>query len=284
MGFHDRELAPVASLRDGIARGTLGDLNPLPWAFMTGNCLGWVAYSYITLDWFVFFANGPGLILSIWLNMGAIKVEYLNRMTKQQQTRETFEPIRKESFVIDDDADEEEDACGTSDHHDSLSSSSALGYANLFSVSDKHGFHVIQILLFWLLILSIVELFPFSHDGKENIVGIVVNLNLLFFYGAPLSTINTVVTARNSSSIHRRTMILNTSNATFWFVYGCAILDPYIFLPNAIGVILGIIQGMLCVRFPAETSSTITQVEFKEQHGAGAGAGANEQEMETEEN
>ena len=66
--------------------GSLGNLNPTPWAFMTGNsdricivfsitwsisnflikimtgnCIGWIAYSYITLDLFVFFANAPGV-------------------------------------------------------------------------------------------------------------------------------------------------------------------------------------------------------------------------------
>ena len=40
-------VAPVKAVQDAVKRGHLGDLNPTPWAFMTGNCLGWVAYSFL---------------------------------------------------------------------------------------------------------------------------------------------------------------------------------------------------------------------------------------------
>lgn len=40
--------APIQSLKGALAVGYLGSLNPTPWAFMFGNCLGWIAYSYLT--------------------------------------------------------------------------------------------------------------------------------------------------------------------------------------------------------------------------------------------
>lgn len=40
------------------------------------------------------------------------------------------------------------------------------------------------------------------------VIGVVVNINILFFYGAPLSRIFTVMKTRDSSSIHRMTMIM----------------------------------------------------------------------------
>lgn len=40
--------APFQDARQAVKRAHLGDLNPTPWAFMTGNCLGWVAYSFLT--------------------------------------------------------------------------------------------------------------------------------------------------------------------------------------------------------------------------------------------
>lgn len=40
--------APIQSLKGALAAGYLGSLNPAPWAFMFGNCLGWTAYSYLT--------------------------------------------------------------------------------------------------------------------------------------------------------------------------------------------------------------------------------------------
>ena len=68
--------APYRSLRDAIEEGQLGDLNPTPWAFMMGNCAGWVTYSILRQNLFIFFGNAPGFCLSLWLNLGAAKLQY----------------------------------------------------------------------------------------------------------------------------------------------------------------------------------------------------------------
>jgi hypothetical protein len=39
--------APICSIRQALEDGALGDLNPVPWALMTGNCVGWMAYSFL---------------------------------------------------------------------------------------------------------------------------------------------------------------------------------------------------------------------------------------------
>mmetsp|Transcript_4206 Transcript_4206/g.8525 ORF Transcript_4206/g.8525 Transcript_4206/m.8525 type:complete len:108 (+) Transcript_4206:224-547(+) len=39
--------APYKAVSEALAKGTLGSLNPTPWAAMTGNCSGWIAYSYL---------------------------------------------------------------------------------------------------------------------------------------------------------------------------------------------------------------------------------------------
>lgn len=63
-------------LRRALKKGRLDELNPIPWAVMTGNCLGWAAYGYYTKDPFVLGANLPGIVLSLWLNLGASKLQY----------------------------------------------------------------------------------------------------------------------------------------------------------------------------------------------------------------
>jgi len=40
--------APYWDVSKALRRGSLNDLNPLPWAFLMGNCLGWVLYSVLT--------------------------------------------------------------------------------------------------------------------------------------------------------------------------------------------------------------------------------------------
>ena len=98
-------------------------------------------------------------------------------------------------------------------------------------------------------------------------IGILVNLNLVFFYGAPLSTISTVIKTRSSASIHIWTMITNTANGLFWGAYGLAVLDPFIFVPNGVGAGLGVIQIFLCVTFPRTSSVSYKNQTTKEVDG-----------------
>ena len=68
--------APVPSLQKALEEKSMGELNPLPWAFMTGNTCGWVAYAFLTKNIFVFIGNAPSFLLSIWLNIGACQLQY----------------------------------------------------------------------------------------------------------------------------------------------------------------------------------------------------------------
>lgn len=49
---------------------------------------------------------------------------------------------------------------------------------------------------------------------------------------------------------------MNWINTTFWIAYGIARNDLVIFVPNAIGFLLGMAQGMLCFYFPTSKSPT----------------------------
>ena len=102
----------------------------------------------------------------------------------------------------------------------------------------------------WLVVVAII-CFASTFDArtKELIVGIVVNLNLVIFYAAPLSVIYAVVSQRNSAAIHVCTMVTNTVNGLFWAIYGLAVTDPFIYVTNGLGAILGIVQIALCLLF-----------------------------------
>lgn len=39
--------APLKDVHRAVKNGSLGHLNPTPWAVMTGNTLGWITYSYL---------------------------------------------------------------------------------------------------------------------------------------------------------------------------------------------------------------------------------------------
>jgi len=235
--------APIRSLQEALDEGSLGNLNPTPWAFMTGNCLGWVAYSYLTKDLFVLFANVPGLLFSIWLNVGAAKLEYKDYFPiTAGQGDALLTDYRGATLAMEEDREtaDETDAPCLGEEHTSKPSGSAV------MPQEKK---VLSISFLWIVVLSTVNLGQMPKATRENIVGIVVNINLAFFYGAPLSTIATVVRERSSETIHVRTMMMTLTNTAFWLVYGIARHDPYISIPNGAGFILGCIQALLTVLF-----------------------------------
>jgi uncharacterized protein with PQ loop repeat len=111
---------------------------------------------------------------------------------------------------------------------------------------------VMFLVVLWLTVISVITYGRevISLETRQLTVGIVVNLNLVFFYGAPLSTILTVVRTKNSASIHLPTLITNTLNGSFWCAFGIAVADWFIAVPNGLGALLGCTQTMLCVLFP----------------------------------
>ena len=83
--FFNINTAPYKDVKEAVRRGKLAPLNPTPWAVMTGCTTGWVTYSYLINNLFLFFTNAPGLILSVWLNMAAAKLQYSDRIAKNMR-------------------------------------------------------------------------------------------------------------------------------------------------------------------------------------------------------
>lgn len=255
--------APIIDLRQALQVGSLGELNPVPWVFMTGNCLGWCAYAYYTGDPFVLAANLPGLLLSLWLNQGAIKLQYLELKTRSSSSTLSL-PLSPEPIIgnhsIDLDGENEnndfqDDAIirnyGTSsnvdldnpisngDRRTMMSSSSSS--EQLIFVSQEVKLY--RILLVWCgILLWVGWIAPLlatsnssnlvtdiaSREDAAEIVGWLVNVNLIFFYGAPLTSILQVLQTRRSSSIHRPTMYMSSLNATFWTGYGTSMQCTFV--------------------------------------------------------
>lgn len=206
--------APVYDLREALQKGRLGSLNPVPWAVMTGNCLGWAAYGYYTKDPFVLASNMPGLVLSFWLNSGAAKLQY-------------FE-------IMNDLKDGEGSQSGTASER---------------VVTVRQETLMLRILVVWCLILVWAGWLQHIYS-PARIIGLCVNVNLVFFYGAPLEAMSRVIRTRSSEAIHFPTMVMNWVNTTFWMAYGVARMDPIIYAPNGIGLVLGVAQGVLVCIYP----------------------------------
>lgn len=283
--------SPYKDLKKAVESGELGDLNPTPWAFMLGDCLGWTAYGIMMKNPWIFFGNMPGLLMSVWYNLGAVKVIYLNfhREKMRKKIVETLTHSQRtgalplagamglsslESFSFDeeeDDDDNDDEEFGKNKEESTRTTETkvmkgAFGptprtTAKLDQLVFKatmlmdraptpHSRKIMVILITWLTAVSAIFFVPgITQKAQELVLAVMTNINLTLFYGAPLSTIATVVKLRDSSSIHIPTMVTNTLNGAFWTAYGFAISDYFVAVPNGLGTLFGIVQILLCFAF-----------------------------------
>eukprot|EP00536_Pseudo-nitzschia_multiseries_P003002 jgi/Psemu1/184926/e_gw1.43.197.1 len=288
--------APMRDLQRVVSEGNgLGDLNPTPWAFMLGNCLGWTAYGILISNWFVFWANYPGFLFACWLNLGAVKLMYSSHHrdeVRQSLVRylSTMELSGEQRQSLVQDNDNDGDNNNDNDNEEALSSNNNdyddhdhdEDWAKIvWEVTSQttpaktpHERLVMGMIVLWTVVLTVIGFHDYytrsdddidndndnndndndSNSFGQNVVGYVVNANLVFFYGAPLSSIFRVVKTRSSESLHVPTMVLNTCNATFWTAYALAVRDPFISVPNGLGVVLGATQLALWFVFPKRGS------------------------------
>lgn len=223
---------------------------------MCGNCLGWTVYGYYTRDPFVVAANLPGLILSIWLNSGASKLQYLalSEARKQRLSRQDERQHWDASRPMQQDALDDEVLLNDAER-------SELEDAFVMVPQERN---LLRVLTAWAVVIVYVGWF--SRSDPASTVGLIVNINLIVFYGAPLQTMQTVIATNNSDSIHVPTMMMNWLNTTFWIGYGIARQDAVIIVPNTIGLILGLAQGVLRLMYPSRPSGDLQAIPGDEDH------------------
>ena len=171
--------APITSLRSAVQAGSLGDLNPTPWAFMLGNTVGWIAYSFITGDMYVFFANVFGLIFSIYLNIGAMKLQYYDDVRRSSPS---IQLVVADALETNAEQNERDNGDNPPTNGMENSGSDELKTSNLRSFTT-HEVKVLMVIIIWVLILSITSLASEKRESMEKVVGISVNINLMLFYG-----------------------------------------------------------------------------------------------------
>lgn len=300
--------APVLDLKAAIDKGDLGNLNPTPWAFMLGNCMGWVLYGTLLQNLWVFFGNAPGLLVSIWLNLGAVKLLYQkHHVTEMRDVTVAFLNNKEhpKRIIIPNDGDAGEIIVATKDNNSSANDDEANNCnsksnatkndddwattiynltSNMKPAPSRHETLVMLMCVIWVIFGTILALVnDMDLDSKVLMVGIVTNCILIFFYGAPLSTIFTVLKEKHTASIHIPTMMLNTLNSSFWCAYGIAIGDFFLAAPNGLGAMFGGIQIFLYVTFPRTPSSSSSSSSAGTSGGrSGSGSTSNGKDVLTE--
>jgi uncharacterized protein with PQ loop repeat len=217
------------------------------------------------LDIFVFLGNGPPLILSLYLNMGAIQLQYAKSITNNVQSIDEGNVEMELSFgdaplhqplVTSEYANEVSSTTNLRDDGIPNATVGILTTRKALPVMVPQMYPLLGVLSFWLMFFAAVAYSTPSHEHLTTMVGIASNVILIFFFGAPLSTITTVVQQRSAHSIHKRTMIMTVFNCFFWMAYGFAVNDPYIYTPNVVGLLLGLFQVGFCLCFPSKVAAS----------------------------
>ncbi|KAJ3334533.1 hypothetical protein HDU91_002682, partial [Kappamyces sp. JEL0680] len=77
--------------------------------------------------------------------------------------------------------------------------------------------------------------FALDPASGKNVLGVLGCLILVAFYGAPLSTIKTVLATKDAAPISPALALASLANSVLWVVYGLAISDLFVYGPNFIG-------------------------------------------------
>eukprot|EP01102_Stenamoeba_stenopodia_P007815 TRINITY_DN2207_c0_g1_i2.p1 TRINITY_DN2207_c0_g1~~TRINITY_DN2207_c0_g1_i2.p1 ORF type:complete len:274 (+),score=31.49 TRINITY_DN2207_c0_g1_i2:102-824(+) len=99
---------------------------------------------------------------------------------------------------------------------------------------------------------------PTDPTTAKTISGWICIVVLCFFYTSPLATFYKVITTRDASSFSVSLSSACIVNTSLWTVYGLFTNDPYVWVPNAIGLVVSIIQIFFIFLF-RKTSKKATE-------------------------
>ncbi|KAL4452035.1 hypothetical protein ABPG75_007697 [Micractinium tetrahymenae] len=115
------------------------------------------------------------------------------------------------------------------------------------------------ILLLFSAVLMVVgavgTLGDMEYDSLKRLWGFTSNAILIIFYASPLSTCLEVLRTRCSASLNLPLSVMNVINGTLWVIYGIAIKDLFLAVPNGIGAVLGLVYCALLLTFPRKSSA-----------------------------
>lgn len=71
-------IAPWPSMKNAIRSRKMGPTNPIPQLVMFSNSLGWVMYSVMVRDFYLFWSVAPGLVLGLLYSLFSIVLLFAN--------------------------------------------------------------------------------------------------------------------------------------------------------------------------------------------------------------
>ncbi|KAI3966932.1 hypothetical protein MKX01_017583 [Papaver californicum] len=110
--------------------------------------------------------------------------------------------------------------------------------------------------------------FALEGDVRIDAIGCLgAGLNIVM-YGSPLAAMKTVVTTKSVKYMPFFLSFFLLLNGVIWCFYAILVKDPFIGVPNGIGVILGILQLALYARYRNSTNTTSSSVDSLLEQGS----------------
>ena len=91
-----------------------------------------------------------------------------------------------------------------------------------------------------------------TSSAAATVLGLWASAFTVVLFGSPLTTLQSVLRTRNSASILFRLALAQTTNAALWTAYGIVKNQPFVYAPNGIGLLLGLIQLTVRTIIPAD--------------------------------
>ena len=195
-------VSPIPTIQKIITERSVGNLPLLPYSSMVTNAFVWMIYGLLKHEMSVWISNGIGLILAI-----SYFIQFAKYYAAPSSSKSSPLPSSSTSLPG-----------GTVKQH--VQTSLGIVLISTILASTLHG------------------------DNAIKFIGTMGVIICLCLFGSPLTTIQTVLRTKSSTSIPLPLSIATTLNCLLWLIVGIFKMnfDYNIIIPNAVGLVFGIIQ------------------------------------------
>eukprot|EP00751_Fragilariopsis_kerguelensis_P030335 CAMPEP_0170906626 /NCGR_PEP_ID=MMETSP0735-20130129/808_1 /TAXON_ID=186038 /ORGANISM="Fragilariopsis kerguelensis, Strain L26-C5" /LENGTH=416 /DNA_ID=CAMNT_0011302567 /DNA_START=15 /DNA_END=1265 /DNA_ORIENTATION=- len=226
----------------------VSDLNPLPIAMMPSVAVSWFVYGLVSSDPYIIISNCVGSFLSIAYLIGILP------LMKYSTTTTTTTNNNKDSGTASSSNNNNSNTNLLFWTHATilLSTATTLGVWAILGCITSSATETVGSPL--LSVGSSAMVVQTSGVVVDEVLGMYASLLFILLCGIPLSTIQQVVSTKNSSSILGRFTLAQCFNTTLWSVYGLAVKDRFVY-----GLLLGFMTSSATETLSLGASSAMVQ-------------------------
>ena len=94
-----------------------------------------------------------------------------------------------------------------------------------------------------------------SATGRADVVGTIASVMAIVMFASPLATLRVVIETQSADSLPAPMIIIGLICTTLWTLYGIRLDNVFMYGPNGIAFVLGLIQVALLLRYPKKGSA-----------------------------